>query len=221
MKRSEFIAGFVHARKISYYADVQKGELRPSEAAMGLADAQADAIRAWGNLSNEIRRMTPAELFKKSHGRPDPGNPGNWTAERKAPKPAPALSPGLLAILSGALGHLEHYKATEEVDSLSAAESAIQLAIDSLPWLQAAPAGADVQSIAVKLRGDNDSLRSALASAADVLRVALGYHADEFDGPPDQDLNVSGADLVEWFSGWRIAARTSLATARRLIREDK
>jgi len=116
---------------------------------------------------------------------------------------------------------LEHYKATEEVDSLACAVSAIEQAIDRLPWLQAAAAGADVQSIAVKLRGDNDSLRSALASAADVLRVALAYHAEEFDGPPDQDLNVSGADLVDFFSSWRETARTSLATARRLIREEK
>jgi hypothetical protein len=37
----------------------------------------------------------------------------------------------------------------------------------------------------------------------------------EFDAPPDVDRYISGADLVDWFDGWRGRAKEALATARR------
>lgn len=42
-------------------------------------------------------------------------------------------------------------------------------------------------------------------------KAALEYHAEEFDGPPDADLNVSGADLVDWFAQWRQTVRPLVA----------
>lgn len=37
----------------------------------------------------------------------------------------------------------------------------------------------------------------------DLMREALEYQAECFDGPDDEDLSVSGADLVDWFAAWR------------------
>lgn len=36
-----------------------------------------------------------------------------------------------------------------------------------------------------------------------IVRDMLAYEAAQFDGPPDHDLSVSGADLVDAFSAWR------------------
>ena len=44
-----------------------------------------------------------------------------------------------------------------------------------------------------------------------VVLNALAYEAGQFDGLADQDLSVSGADLVDWFSQWRLEARTALS----------
>jgi len=252
MKRSEFIAGFIHARKVGYRAQFANGELRPSEAAMGLVDAEADALKSWRKLDAQVRAMPARELFRGTCDRPDPGNPGEWTAKREAPTPAPgpwcavnqtgnhpqgwyvkhgenpfgwpigteadarlvAAAPDLLGALNACLNAAPSL-------AYSAAGDRARAAIAKAGPGHTAAAGADVQSVAVKLLTDNDGLRFALDSAAGVLRVALAYHAEEFDGPPDQDLNVSGADLVDFFSSWRETARTSLATARRLIREEK
>jgi len=126
-----------------------------------------------------------------------------------------AAAPDLLALAERALFALREFEIMPEL------AGALDAAIAKVESGGAAVAGADVQSETVKLRTDNDGLRFALDSAAAVLRVALAYHAEEFDGPPDQDLNISGADLVDFFSSWRETARTSLATARRLIRETK
>jgi hypothetical protein len=52
-------------------------------------------------------------------------------------------------------------------------------------------------------------LRAAPAMLA-LLKEALAAWADEFDGGPDDDLSVSGADLVDWFSQWRAGARDAL-----------
>ena len=45
-----------------------------------------------------------------------------------------------------------------------------------------------------------------------IIRDALAYEAEEFDGPADLDLSVSGADLVDWFTDWRQRARKALKT---------
>ena len=44
-----------------------------------------------------------------------------------------------------------------------------------------------------------------------LLAEALGAWSEQFDGPDDRDLSVSGADLVEWFAEWRLRVRTELA----------
>ncbi len=43
-----------------------------------------------------------------------------------------------------------------------------------------------------------------------LLREALAAWAEQFDEPEDQDLSVSGADLVDWFSQWRLRVREQL-----------
>ena len=43
-----------------------------------------------------------------------------------------------------------------------------------------------------------------------LLAEALGAWAEQFDGPDDQDLSVSGADLVDWFADWRVRVRAEL-----------
>jgi hypothetical protein len=48
---------------------------------------------------------------------------------------------------------------------------------------------------------------------AELLREAVGAWAEQFDGPQDVDLNISGSDLLEWFSEWRIRAKAALAAA--------
>ena len=47
----------------------------------------------------------------------------------------------------------------------------------------------------------------------ELLREALGAWAEQFDGPEDEDLSVSGADLVDWFADWRLRVRTALTPA--------
>ena len=47
-----------------------------------------------------------------------------------------------------------------------------------------------------------------------LLREALDAWSEQFDAPddaPDTDQYVSGADLVEWFAGWRLRVRERLA----------
>ena len=44
-----------------------------------------------------------------------------------------------------------------------------------------------------------------------VLQEALDTWAEQFDGPEDEDLSISGADLVEWFAQWRLRLREQLA----------
>ena len=43
-----------------------------------------------------------------------------------------------------------------------------------------------------------------------LLTEALGAWSEQFDGPDDQDLSVSGADLVDWFADWRLRVRAEL-----------
>jgi hypothetical protein len=44
-----------------------------------------------------------------------------------------------------------------------------------------------------------------------LLLEAVEAWADQFDGDPDTDLNISGADFIEWFARWRIEAKALLA----------
>jgi hypothetical protein len=46
-----------------------------------------------------------------------------------------------------------------------------------------------------------------------VLKDALSAWAEQFDGPQDEDLHLSGADLIEWFTSWRLRAREALKAA--------
>lgn len=46
---------------------------------------------------------------------------------------------------------------------------------------------------------------------ADIVREMLAYEAAQFDGPEDEDLSVSGADLVDAFTEWRARLKTALA----------
>lgn len=46
-----------------------------------------------------------------------------------------------------------------------------------------------------------------------VLIEALQAWGEQFDGEPDSDLDVSGADLVDWFAQWRLRAREALKAA--------
>jgi len=46
-----------------------------------------------------------------------------------------------------------------------------------------------------------------------VLMEALQAWSDKFDGPQDEDLHLSGADLIEWFTSWRLRAREALKAA--------
>lgn len=52
---------------------------------------------------------------------------------------------------------------------------------------------------------------SPLAALLDFGHKVLEYEADQFDGAPGVDLNVSGADLVDAFTGWRTELRALLA----------
>ncbi len=65
------------------------------------------------------------------------------------------------------------------------------------------------------------SIRKAEACAAllalapamlDLLRDALAAWSDQFDGDDDTDLHVSGADFVDWFTGWRNTAKCRLSS---------
>jgi hypothetical protein len=44
-----------------------------------------------------------------------------------------------------------------------------------------------------------------------LLAEALGAWSEQFDGPDDHDLSVSGADLVDWFADWRLRVRAELS----------
>ena len=53
----------------------------------------------------------------------------------------------------------------------------------------------------------------ALAPAMlDLLRDALTAWSDQFEGDDDTDLHVSGADFIDWFTGWRCTAKRRLSS---------
>lgn len=51
------------------------------------------------------------------------------------------------------------------------------------------------------------------AAMVAVLQDALLAWREQFDGPQDDDLHLSGADLIEWFTSWRLRAREALKAA--------
>ena len=58
----------------------------------------------------------------------------------------------------------------------------------------------------------------ALPKLYDVFQQAAQAWSEEFDGDDETDRSVSGADLVDWFSQWRLAAKAALAGA--IVHED-
>ena len=59
---------------------------------------------------------------------------------------------------------------------------------------------------------------AALPKLYEILQQATQAWSEEFDGDDEVDLNVSGADLVDWFGQWRLAAKAALAAA--IVHED-
>lgn len=55
MKRAEFIKWFENHRRAHYRTQVEAGKMRASEAAMGMADVKADAIRSWRKMTKPER----------------------------------------------------------------------------------------------------------------------------------------------------------------------
>lgn len=54
-----------------------------------------------------------------------------------------------------------------------------------------------------------------------ILDDMLAYEAEQFDGPDDESLNVSGADLVDAFTIWRGQIRTAITGIRRNFSPDQ
>ena len=59
----------------------------------------------------------------------------------------------------------------------------------------------------------NAGLFAASKAMSELLLDATQVWAEQFDGPDDRDLSVSGADLMEWFAQWRLLARKALDAA--------
>lgn len=55
--------------------------------------------------------------------------------------------------------------------------------------------------------------RTVAPTVFDLLLEALEAWADQFDGPQDEDLYVSGTDLLEWYSDWRLRVRAALTSS--------
>ena len=57
MTRKQFIQWFCDRREAHYKKQVKAGEMRPSEAAMGMTSAPDEAKKLWRTLDNEERAM--------------------------------------------------------------------------------------------------------------------------------------------------------------------
>ena len=64
------------------------------------------------------------------------------------------------------------------------------------------------------------AVRNGEASLQALLAEALAAWSEQFDGPGDKDLSISGADLVDWFTAWRLRLRDHLS-ALLDVREHK
>ena len=47
-----------------------------------------------------------------------------------------------------------------------------------------------------------------------MLEEAIDYEHEEFDGDPNTDSHISGADLIDWFAVFRERAKDVVAAAR-------
>lgn len=52
-----------------------------------------------------------------------------------------------------------------------------------------------------------------LSTLIDLINEAVAYQADQFDGDPDTDISVSGADTVDFLANWRMRARDAVTDA--------
>lgn len=59
----------------------------------------------------------------------------------------------------------------------------------------------------------NAMLFAASRTMSELLDEATRAWAEQFDGPEDQDCTVSGADLMDWFTQWRLRGRQALDVA--------
>lgn len=67
-----------------------------------------------------------------------------------------------------------------------------------------------------KITAELAEAKAHIARLESKLREGVAYQAEQFDGPADEDLSVSGADLVDWFSSWRLEARATLESPARI-----
>lgn len=65
--------------------------------------------------------------------------------------------------------------------------------------------GEEIDQLCERLNLDDGG--AAPSDLADVVRDALAFRADAFEG----DEEVNGGDLVEWFSGWREQAKAAIS----------
>lgn len=75
-------------------------------------------------------------------------------------------------------------------------------------------AEAYVRPYRVKPRPAHLRAMAAAPALLSVLERAVAVYSDQFDGDPDSDLHVSGADLVDWFTAWREEAKAAIRAAR-------
>ncbi|HWF95027.1 MAG TPA: hypothetical protein VG291_08750 [Xanthobacteraceae bacterium] len=61
--------------------------------------------------------------------------------------------------------------------------------------------------------GTHARLFAASPAMRALLTEALDAWAKQFDGADETDLGVSGVDLVDWFSAWRLKVKEELAAA--------
>ena len=59
----------------------------------------------------------------------------------------------------------------------------------------------------------NARLFAASKQMAALLIELLDYEAEQFDGPDHLDLEVSGADTVDWLTAFRLRVRAVIGTA--------
>jgi len=59
-----------------------------------------------------------------------------------------------------------------------------------------------------------------IGDAFALLAEAASYEREKFEGDPDTDLNVSGADMVDWFSGFRNRADTLVNAERESAEQE-
>jgi hypothetical protein len=64
MTKAIFITALVARRQKHYRSEIEAGRMRPSEAVMGMADAEKDAARLWRKHRKDYVRMEAGDVFK-------------------------------------------------------------------------------------------------------------------------------------------------------------